>query len=124
MRASQHGFRPGRGTTDALMLSRRMVEAACSNKAGGMLLVMLDWAKAFDILKSDCMCTALGRFGLPEKMVSMIRAGHLCSSVFHGNRPHWPLIKAAANGQDRTSIAVQTVMLHDALGSITNDADP
>ena len=45
MRGSQFGFRPKRGTSDALMLIRRMIDAAYSDRNGGMLLVMLDWAK-------------------------------------------------------------------------------
>ena len=38
-----------------------------------MLLLMLDWAKAFNRVKLDVMCTALHKFGLPVEMVSVIR---------------------------------------------------
>ena len=37
------------------------------------MMVFLDWAKAFDRIKTDIMCRALTRFGLPLKMVNMIR---------------------------------------------------
>ena len=37
------------------------------------MMVFLDWAKAFDRIKPDIMLRALTRFGLPLKMVNMIR---------------------------------------------------
>eukprot|EP00959_Pyramimonas_sp_CCMP1952_P033446 702124-Pyramimonas_sp.AAC.1 len=67
MRESQVGFRPKRGTSDALMLVRRMADAAHMNNGGGLLFLFLDWAKAFDRLKPDSMCMALERFGLPPQ---------------------------------------------------------
>ena len=48
MRNSQYVVRPGRGPADALMLVRRMIDAAHNSNSGGILLLMLDWAKAFD----------------------------------------------------------------------------
>ena len=39
MRESQFGFRPKRGTSDALMLVRRMVDAAHMNNRGGLLFL-------------------------------------------------------------------------------------
>lgn len=72
MRPSQFGFRPGRGTADALMLARRIIDAAHQNKNGGIMVLMLDWAKAFDRLKPDCLCAALRRFGLPPPIVDMV----------------------------------------------------
>ena len=45
MRESQYGFRPKRGTADALLLVRRMIDAAHQSNTGGLLLLMLDWAK-------------------------------------------------------------------------------
>ena len=53
MRASQYGFRPKRGTADALMVVRRMIDAAHQDHSEGLLLLFLDWAKAFDRVKTD-----------------------------------------------------------------------
>jgi len=55
------------------MMVRRMVDAAHANKDKGLLLLMLDWAKAFDRLKPTCLCQALERFGLPSPIVNMKR---------------------------------------------------
>ena len=56
------------------MLARRMVDAAHVDNGGGIILLLLDWAKAFDRVKPDCMCDALARFGVPPGMVEMVRA--------------------------------------------------
>ena len=69
MRSSQFGFRPRRGTADARMLIRRIVDAANVDDAGGVTILLLDWAKAFDRLKPDCLCAALLRFGIPSPVV-------------------------------------------------------
>lgn len=74
MRHTQFGFRPKRGTGDALMIIRRIIDAAHMANAGGISILLLDWAKAFDRLKPYCMCDALGRFGVPDEMVDMIRS--------------------------------------------------
>ena len=63
MHSSQYGFRPRRGTSDALMLVRRMVDAAVQRNDEGLLLVLLDWAKAFDRIKTESILIALRRLG-------------------------------------------------------------
>ena len=70
--ASQYGFRPKRSCSDALMIVRRMIDAASEAKEDGLLMVFLDWAKAFDRIKSDSLVKALERFGLPSKVVQLI----------------------------------------------------
>jgi len=113
------------------MLARRMIDAAYSNNNGGMLLVMLDWAKAFDRLKPTCMCEALRRFGLPADMVAMIGAiysARYFSIVDHtGNSTEREQRAGIAQGCPLSPylfIAVQSVMLHDALEGIQYDPDP
>ena len=45
---SQFGFVSGKGTVDALFVARRMVDSAWALANGKVLLLMLDWSKAFD----------------------------------------------------------------------------
>jgi hypothetical protein len=45
---TQFGFRSNRGTTDALFLTRRLLDATWAKKDGKLMLLALDWAKAFD----------------------------------------------------------------------------
>ena len=71
---SQYGFRPRRGCSDALMIIRRMIDAACESKRECLMLVFLDWAKAFDRIETESLLHALRRFGFPEKLVQIIGA--------------------------------------------------
>ena len=56
------------------MVIRRMIDAAHESKHEGLMLVFLDWAKAFDRMKTDTLLHALSRFGFPSKLVNMIGA--------------------------------------------------
>jgi len=116
---------------DALMLVRRMIDAAKSNKEGGLLLLLLDWAKAFDRLKPRSMCDALRRFGLPPDIVAMVEAIYserYFTIVDHtGTSTERRQAAGIAQGcplSPYSFIAVQTVMLHDAFGSINFEAEP
>jgi len=71
---SQYGFRPGRGTAEALFLARRLIDAAWASKDGKLMMVLLDWRKAFDRIAPQAMIQALRRFGLPEPILQMIDA--------------------------------------------------
>ena len=74
IRESQYGFRPKRGTSDAIFLARRLIDAALERNDGKLLLLMLDWQKAFDRIKSKALLQALRRFGLPSHVVDMVGA--------------------------------------------------
>jgi len=131
MRDSQYGFRPGRGTADALMLVRRMIDAAHVNNSGGMLLLMLDWAKAFDRVKPDIMCGALHRFGLPVEMVNMVRAIYDSRYfVIHDHTgPSSERRQRAGIAQGcplspYLFIAVQSVLLHDVFSRLDLRDEP
>eukprot|EP00959_Pyramimonas_sp_CCMP1952_P144549 3025546-Pyramimonas_sp.AAC.1 len=44
------------------MLVRRVIDATLMSNNGSMSLLLLDWAKAFDRLKPECLCAALTRY--------------------------------------------------------------
>ena len=67
IRPSQFGFRPKRNCMDALMIVRRLIDAAQEDNRNGLLMVFLDWAKAFDRITPTSLVHALRRFGLLEK---------------------------------------------------------
>ena len=71
---SQYGFRPGRGTADALFLIRRMIDATIDDTSASLYVVLLDWSKAFDRIKHDCLIKALHRFGVCGAMLDLITA--------------------------------------------------
>ena len=69
---SQFGFVSEKGTTGALFLARRMVEAAWATENGKLLLLLLDWSKAFDKVIPAALIHTLRRFGMPEPFLEMI----------------------------------------------------
>ena len=71
---SQYGFRPGRGTSDALFLARRIIDATLEDRDGQLYLLLLDWSKAFDRIKTSSLLLALQRFGLPQEVLDMVAA--------------------------------------------------
>ena len=68
---TQFGFRSGRGTADAVLLARPLIESAL---AANLVLLALDWSKAFDSVDPDGLVVAFARFGIPDKYCDMIRA--------------------------------------------------
>ena len=58
----------------ALVIARGMIEATWEQKDGKLLLLALDWAKAFDSVSPQAMCDALLRFGIPRAFADMIGA--------------------------------------------------
>ena len=131
MHSSQYGFRHGRGTADALMVVRRMVDAAVQRNKEGLLLVLLDWAKAFDRMKTDSMLSALRRFGLPEEFVSMVN-GIYQARLFvirdhtgtSSERSQECGIAQGCPLSPYLFIMVQTVMLHDVYATTVLDIEP
>ena len=70
---SQFGFRRGASTTHALHVVRRRLEAAWAHRCGSLLLVALDWSKAFDSISPERLVKALIRFGVPHQMIEAIQ---------------------------------------------------
>ena len=77
MRESQFGFRPRRGTAEALFIARRMIDAAWAMRDGSLLMVLPDWRKAFDRVQPQAMFTALARFGVPPDVIQMVQSMYI-----------------------------------------------
>ena len=59
---------------DAIFLARRLAEQANALQDNPLTLLALDWTKAFDSICPAALCSSLERFGLPVKVLEMIRA--------------------------------------------------
>ena len=69
---TQFGFRAKKGTNQAIYVARRVQRFA--ERAGTQgRMIFLDWEKAFDKISHDWLIEALKSYGLPPKMVGMIR---------------------------------------------------
>ena len=62
---TQFGFRSKCGTMDAVFILRRRSETALAQRSGKLLILALDWQKAFDSIDPSAMVAGLRRFGVP-----------------------------------------------------------
>lgn len=69
----QYGFRKGKSTSNALFIARRLQDIAESSKEP-LILMLLDWEKAFDKVYHDELLGALRRMNVPDDMINMIVA--------------------------------------------------
>ena len=73
MHKTQYGFTEARSTQQAIHIIRRILEAGEST-TNKIILVLLDWEKAFDKLTRDGLFSALHRANIPEKIIRIIQA--------------------------------------------------
>jgi len=69
----QFGFRPGRGTTDAIFIVRQIQERFLEQKRD-LWMAFVDLEKAFDRVPREVVWWALRRLGVDEWLVTVIRA--------------------------------------------------
>ena len=71
----QSGFRPNRSTTDMMFVIRRLQELA-RKKRIPLYVCFIDLTKAYDSVDPTLLWKVLIRFGVPQKMISVIRQFH------------------------------------------------
>ena len=72
LRRNQNGFRPGRSTVQQILVLRRLIEGMRSRKLPAVL-TFIDFKKAFDSVHRGKMLKILAAYGVPERIVSVIR---------------------------------------------------
>ena len=70
---TQVGFKTAYGTADALFMIRRIIDRTLASKDDALIILALDWAKAFDAISPDALCLALSRFGISARMTKVIK---------------------------------------------------
>ena len=68
---TQYGFRPGKSTSQAIFVARRLQDFAEKSKSQSTL-ILLDWEKAFDRVDQSKMIETLRRLLVPEKLCNLI----------------------------------------------------
>ena len=71
----KNGFRPNRSTTDMMFVIGRLQELA-RKKRIPLYVCFIDLTKAYDSVDRTLSWTVLARFGVPQKMISVIRQFH------------------------------------------------
>ena len=126
---SQFGFRPGCSTEDAIYIARRRIELARAQRHGRVTLVALDWAKAFDSINTASLLDALRRYGIPQPMLDMISGLFQDRSFYVRDcggcsepRPQNSGISQGCTLSPMLFVMVMSVLLHDAVASLGDDA--
>ena len=65
IRELQYGFRPGRSTSEAIYLIRRLQDLVDAKQHQVLYLMFLDWSNAFDRIRPVALFLALKRLGVP-----------------------------------------------------------
>lgn len=73
LRFSQNGFRPGRGTTPHILALRRLLEGVRAKNLQAVI-IFVDFRKAFDSVDRTNMFTILKSYGIPDKIVQLIKS--------------------------------------------------
>ena len=71
----QCGFRPARSTIDLLLVVRRLQELGRARKIP-LYMCYMDLQKAYNSVDRELLWVVLARFGVPEKMLTVIRQFH------------------------------------------------
>ena len=69
---TQYGSRASRSTSHAIFLARRLQDLA-EKSGNSIVIIMLDWEKAFDEINHGRLLEALTRIGVPDRIFSMIQ---------------------------------------------------
>ena len=82
---SQCGFRPSRGTVDAIFAARQLQEKSREQHMP-LYMAFIDLSKAFDMVNREALWRILLKVGCPEKYVSVLRLLHdeMSASVLGG----------------------------------------
>ena len=88
----QSGFRPNRSTTDMMFVVRRLQELA-RQKRIPLYACFIDLTKAYDSVDRTLLWKVLGRFGVPQRMISVTRQFHdgmrACVRLDDGECSEW-----------------------------------
>jgi len=91
LRMEQAGYRSGRGTTEQVFVLRNILEQVNEWQAT-LYLGFVDFEKAFDSIHRESLWIIMRKYGIPEKLVRMIRLfydGFQCAVEDDGEPGEW-----------------------------------
>ena len=82
LRDSQNGFRPNRSTTQHVLALRILMNECKHAKESPLVIMFLDFSKAFDSIRWPSMDSILRVYGVPDKLRTAIM------SIYYGTSAH------------------------------------
>ena len=79
---TQFGFKSKSGTSDALFVVRRLLDQVWETSDGTVIMLTLDWAKAFDSISPIALLNTLQRFGVPRAFRNIVGSIYLNCRFF------------------------------------------
>uniref|UniRef100_H3A3N0 Reverse transcriptase domain-containing protein n=1 Tax=Latimeria chalumnae TaxID=7897 RepID=H3A3N0_LATCH len=95
----QFGFVQGKGTTDAILILRNIIEKVVKKKVDTQLwLLFMDYAKAFDTVAHNALWDTLVEFGVPKHLVKLYEKANGCVWVLGENTDEFHFEKGVRQG--------------------------
>ena len=69
----QFGFVSGKGTTDAIIVLRNIIEKAVKRKGAKLWILFVDYAKVFDTVNHDALWNTLREFCVPQRLIWLMQ---------------------------------------------------
>ena len=91
----QRGFRRHRSTVDMMFVVLRLQELA-RKKDTPLFVCFIDLTEAYDSVDRTLLCIVLARFGIPPRMLAVIRASFANSTPACGHACGWMMVSARA----------------------------
>ena len=120
--ASQAGFRPGASCADHINTVRIIIEQCAAYKLD-LHLLFIDFEKAFDSVHRESLWKSLRRRGVPEKIITMIKAsysGAKCRVLHKGKLSDQFEIKSGVRQGCILSPVLFLLVIHDVLEAALN----
>ena len=96
LRQEQAGFRKGRGCIDQIFALRNIIEQ-CIEWNTPLYINFIDFKKAFDSIHRECLWKILRNYGIPQKIVDLIRLFYRkfeCSIILDNTLSQWFEVKS------------------------------
>ena len=99
LRESQFGFRPGRGTVDAIFVTRQIFEKAREHNIQ-VNMNFIDFKAAFDTIWQKALWKMMISFGIDGKIIRIIKSLYQdteCAVVIDSNITEWFSVKVGVS---------------------------
>ena len=69
----QFGFVPGKGTSEAILVLRNLIEKNMTRQKAEIWIMFIDYEKAFDTVDHNMLWQALEDIGIPQHLIWLVR---------------------------------------------------